>query len=51
MVDGAPVVEPTYEEQKGSKLNIVVAGTEDGIVMVEAGACEATEEEVLAVVW
>ena len=50
MVDGAPVVEPTYEEQKGSKLNIVVAGTEDGIVMVEAGACEATEEEVLAAI-
>ena len=50
MVDGAPVVEPTYEEQKGSKLNIVVAGTEDGIVMVEAGANEATEEEVLAAI-
>ncbi|MGO9242519.1 MAG: polyribonucleotide nucleotidyltransferase [Bryobacteraceae bacterium] len=50
MVDGAPVVEPTYEEQKGSKLNITVAGTDEGIVMVEAGACEASEEEVLAAI-
>jgi polyribonucleotide nucleotidyltransferase len=50
MVDGVPVVEPTYDEQKGSKLNITVAGTEEGIVMVEAGACEASEEEVLAAI-
>jgi len=50
MVNGAPVVEPTYEEQKDSKLNIVVAGTAEGIVMVEAGANEATEEEVLAAI-
>ena len=50
MVDGTPVVEPTYEEQKGSKLNITVAGTDEGIVMVEAGACEASEEEVLAAI-
>ena len=33
-----------------SKLNIVVAGTEDGIVMVEAGAQQASEEEVLAAI-
>ena len=39
------MVEPTYEEQKGSKLNIVVAGTEEGIVMVEAGACKPPKKK------
>ncbi len=48
MVDGKLVANPTYEETKASKLNIVVAATEDGIVMVEAGAQQATEAEVLA---
>jgi polyribonucleotide nucleotidyltransferase len=47
MVEDKLVVDPTYEEQKAAKLNIVVAGTAEGIVMVEAGANEASEEEVL----
>src|ERR1700751_391462 len=38
MVDGKLIANPTYEETKASKLNIVVAVTDDGIVMVEAGA-------------
>src|SRR5271154_9418 len=46
-VDGKPVANPSYEESRNSKLNIMVAGTEDGIVMVEAGAQQATEDEVL----
>jgi len=46
-VNGKLLANPSYEETKGSKANIVVAGTEDGIVMVEAGAQQATEEEVL----
>jgi polyribonucleotide nucleotidyltransferase len=46
-VKGKLVANPSYEETKESKANIVVAGTEDGIVMVEAGAQQATEEEVL----
>ena len=41
MVDGKLVANPTYEETKASKINIVVAGTEDGIVMVESGAQQA----------
>src|SRR5277367_2525938 len=36
-----------YDETRDSKINIVVAGTEEGIVMVEAGAQHASEEEVL----
>jgi len=50
LVDGKLVANPTYEETKVSKVNIVVAGTESGIVMVESGAQQATEEEVLAAI-
>ncbi len=37
----------SYEESKDAKLNIVVAGTDQGIVMVEAGATEASEAQVV----
>src|SRR5579864_4998121 len=50
VVDGKLVANPTYEETKASKVGIVVAGTEGGIVMVESGAQQATEEEVLAAI-
>jgi len=46
-VNGEFIPYPSYEQQKGAKLNIVVAGTETGIVMVEAGANEASEAEIL----
>ena len=46
LLDGQLVANPTVAEQKTSKLNIVVAGTERGIVMVEAGAFEVSEEKV-----
>ena len=48
--DGQYVANPTYTEGRESKLNIVVAGTEDGIVMVEAGAQQVSEEEVLGAI-
>ncbi len=47
LVNGKLVANPSYDETREAKVNIVVAGTEDGIVMVEAGAQHATEEEVL----
>jgi polyribonucleotide nucleotidyltransferase len=47
MVDGKLVANPGYEETKSAKINIVVAGTEEGIVMVESGSQQATEAEVL----
>ena len=50
MKDGAYVANPTYTEGRESKLNIVVAGTEHGIVMVEAGAREVSETEVLGAI-
>jgi polyribonucleotide nucleotidyltransferase len=46
-VGGKLVANPSYDETRESKVNIVVAGTEEGIVMVEAGAQHATEEDVL----
>ena len=46
LLDGQLVANPTVAEQKTSKLNIVVAGTDKGIVMVEAGAFEVSEEKV-----
>ncbi|HEY7306015.1 MAG TPA: polyribonucleotide nucleotidyltransferase [Bryobacteraceae bacterium] len=47
LIGGTYRANPSYDETKDSKLNIVVAGTEEGIVMVEAGASEASEAEVL----
>src|SRR5579883_1521416 len=47
LVDGQLVANPDYEQTRSSKLNIVVAGTDDGIVMVEAGANEVPEADVV----
>jgi polyribonucleotide nucleotidyltransferase len=47
LVDGKYVINPTYPERKLSKIDLVVAGSADAIMMVEAGAREATEEEML----
>jgi polyribonucleotide nucleotidyltransferase len=46
LLDGKLVVNPTVAEQKTSLLNIVVAGTEEAIVMVESGALEVSEDTV-----
>ena len=50
MVNGEYVANPTYSEGRESKLNIVVAATENGIVMVEAGAQQASEKEVVGAI-
>lgn len=41
---------PSHAQLKEARLNIVVAGTETGIVMVEAGAQEAPEDEFVAAI-
>ncbi|MDR2445150.1 MAG: polyribonucleotide nucleotidyltransferase [Spirochaetaceae bacterium] len=46
-VDGELVVNPTYEQVERSTLEIVVAGTRDGITMVEGGAKETDEDSML----
>ena len=47
LVNGRLVTNPTYNEQRESLLNMVVAGTEEAIVMVEAGAQGVTEETII----
>ena len=42
LIDGKYLINPTYDERRESDLNLVVAGTEDAICMVE---CEANEVE------
>lgn len=43
LVEGVYVVNPSYEQLRNSALNLVVAGSEEAIVMVEAGAKEVSE--------
>jgi len=47
LVDDQYVINPTFEQRKRSRLDLVVAGSKDGLVMVEAGAKEVTEEQVV----
>ena len=42
------IVNPTYAEQENSDLELTIAGTADYISMVEAGAEEISEEDMLA---
>ena len=46
-LDGQIVINPTNSQRDLSDLDLVVAGTEDAIVMVEAGAREVDESVVL----
>lgn len=46
-VDGDLIINPTYEQRKESDINLTVCGTEEAIMMVEAGAKEVPEEEML----
>jgi polyribonucleotide nucleotidyltransferase len=47
LLDGQYVINPTFEQRKQSKLDLVVAGSKDGLVMVEAGAKEVSEDQVV----
>jgi len=44
LIDGRYYLNPTWSELKNSRLNLAVAGMEDGIAMVECGASEVSEE-------
>lgn len=44
---GEIVVNPTYAQLEESELDLVVAGTNDAIAMVEAGACEVSEDVII----
>jgi polyribonucleotide nucleotidyltransferase len=47
LVEGKYVVNPTYAQLRESQLNLTVAGSEEAIVMVEAGAKEVSEEVMI----
>jgi polyribonucleotide nucleotidyltransferase len=47
MVDGKLVVNPTYAQLAAGTLEIVMAGTEDAVLMVEAGGLEVPEDQML----
>lgn len=47
-VNGELIINPTVEELEKSDINLIVAGTRDAINMVEAGAKEVSEEDMLA---
>lgn len=50
MVGDKFVINPTLEEMGNSPLNLVVAGTQDGVIMVESGAHELPEEVMVEAV-
>jgi len=47
LVDGEFVINPTIEQAEKSEMHLVVAGTADAVMMVEAGAKEVPEEQIL----
>ena len=50
VVDGEYVLNPTIEQMKTSDLDLVVAGTQDAVLMVESEAKELSEEKMLGAV-
>ena len=47
LVDGEVVINPSVAQREVSKLNLTVAGTDEAVLMVEAGAKEISEEDML----
>lgn len=47
MIEDSLIVNPTAKQRENSKLSLVVAGTKDAVMMVEAGANELTESQIL----
>jgi len=47
LVGGKFIINPTFAQRKESRLDLIVAGSKDAIVMVEAGANEVSEEDVV----
>ena len=49
-VDGGYVLNPTYEQRADSDLDLVMAGTQEGVLMVESEASELSEDQMLGAV-
>ena len=50
LIDGELVLNPLIDEMKKTKLDLVVAGTQDAVMMVESEAHELSEEKMLEAV-
>src|SRR6266542_2944648 len=47
LIEGRYIVNPTYEQRRQSRIDLIIAGHHDAIVMVEAGSKEVTEDEMV----
>ena len=47
MIDGEYIINPNSEQREKSRLHLTVSGTKDAVMMVEAGANEVSEQEML----
>ncbi len=50
LIDGEYILNPDVEQREKSRLALTVAGTSEAVMMVEAGANEVTEEEMLGAI-
>ena len=50
MIDGEYILNPNLEQREKSRLQLTVAGTSEAVMMVEAGANEVSEEEMLGAI-
>jgi len=50
LINGQYVINPTFQQLQESRLDIVIAGSSDSITMVEAGAREVSEDEIVAAI-
>jgi len=51
LIDGVLVINPTNKKRVGSTLDLIVAGTDDAVVMVEAGSNDLSEDALLEAIW
>ncbi len=50
LVDGRYVINPDFEERNKSSIHLNLAGTKDAILMIEAGAAEVTNDEMIGAI-
>ena len=50
LIDGKPIINPTFEQISEGRLDLVMTGTKDAIIMMEAEAKELSEDEILTAV-
>ncbi|MEX0962244.1 MAG: polyribonucleotide nucleotidyltransferase [Simkaniaceae bacterium] len=50
MIEGEFIINPTEEQKKESRLDLMIAGTEDAILMIEGYADFLTEEQILSAI-